>query len=190
MTWHISINLRDISTTEENLFSKQRLDLGLRTPQKINSRHLPTQKHVIFFDRSVALRVDAWEGREPIFNCIICTFHHIGWINRLLKIFNLKIFFPILRILPRTSKYLIILTYPSRDCFDILFNCVILTTFLCMLFLFFHSIYFAVLCCCCSCLSISSIFVKFFLLVGPNWPASLVLILQNLDFTWSLNALS
>lgn len=140
--------------------------------------------------RSVALRVDVWEGREPIFNCIICTFHHIGWINRLLKIFNLKIFFPILRILPRTSKYLIILTYPSRDCFDILFNCVILTTFLCMLFLFFHSIYFAVLCCCCSCLSTSSIFVKFLLLVSPNWPASLVLILQNLDFTWSLNALS
>lgn len=89
--------------------------------------------------------------RTIICNYIIFMFHHLGWIKRLLKKFNLQFFFPVLRNLSRASRISHHTISPSRGCFDIW--SVILPTFLYMLSLFFHFNYFAVLCYCCYHLS-------------------------------------
>lgn len=152
-----------------------------RSREELLTTTTTEKKNVKEMIRSVALRADVWEGREPSFNYIIRTFHHLDN-NKLLKRFNLEFFFSNSWYPAKNQPLPYHTNLPCRDCFAFCLV-VIGATFLSILFLFFHSIYFASLCCCSYCLSISRIFVKFLLLVSPNCPVSLILILHNSDIT-------
>ena len=87
-----------------------------RSREELLTTTTTEKKNVKEMIRSVALRADVWEGREPSFNYIIRTFHHLDN-NKLLKRFNLEFFFSNSWYPAKNQPLPYHTNLPCRDCF-------------------------------------------------------------------------